>query len=99
MGEIPDNPGSIYKKDYLPQSADKPKKHKFIDPFQGTSVNPPNKSSFSTTNNALLKDWGNVGKAALDDNKLKDLRGHHFSLGNYDPSGIHTTNKHYHNAK
>lgn len=99
MGDMPNNPRSIYNKDYLPKSANKPDRHRSIDPFQGKAINPPHKSSFTTTNNTLLQNWGSVNKAGLDETKLKELRGHHFNLGNYDPSDIYTTNKHYHNRK
>lgn len=47
----------------------------------------------------MLKDWGQIDKAALDPNKLKQLRGHHFNLGGYNPDGACTTNMHFHNHK
>ena len=99
LGNTGDNPGSIYKKDYTRKAASQDKDFRFVDPFKGKSINPANQSSFSTTNNALFRDWGAVDKAALDPTKLKELRGHHFNLGSYNPDDLYTTNKHYHNRK
>ena len=70
-----------------------------MDPFKGNSINPPNQPSFSTTNKALYKDWGQTQKAALDEAKLKDLRTHHFNLGSYNTNSIATTNKQFYNQK
>jgi hypothetical protein len=47
----------------------------------------------------LYKAWDNVEKAKLDDNKLHELKTHHFKLGSYNPNDILTTNKIYHNKK
>lgn len=47
----------------------------------------------------MYKDWGTNGHASLDKEKLKDLRAHHFNLGNYNPGQSLTTNQQYLNAK
>ena len=62
-------------------------------------MNNTNNSSFATTNNALLKNWGDIEKAALNPDKLKELKGHHFHLGSYYPEDLYTSNKHFHNKK
>lgn len=90
---------SIYTQDYTRKQAEQDPNYKIIDPFKGNSINPQNKSTFSTTNNAMLKNWGTVDKAALDKDKLKDLRTHHFNLGTYNTSNSSTTNQHYFNEK
>ena len=89
----------MYTCDYLPKKANHDSEFKVTDPFKGSSINPPNESSFSTTNKALYKDWGNTQRAALDDAKLKDLRTHHFNLGTYNTNLIPTTNKQFHDKK
>ena len=52
--------GSMYTKDYIRQQAEKDPNYKILNPFKGNSINPSNPSSFTTTNNAMLKNWGNV---------------------------------------
>lgn len=47
----------------------------------------------------MFKNWGTIDKAALDKDKLKDLRTHHFQLGSYNTSNSATTNQHYYNEK
>ena len=91
--------GSIYTHDYTKKAASQDTEFKILDPFKGNSINPPNGSSFATTNNALYKNWGNVERAALDEKKLKELRTHHFNLGSYNTNTIETTNKQHFNRK
>ena len=89
---------SIYVQDYTRKQAAHDPNYKALDPFKGNSINPQDKpSSFSTTNNAMYKNWGPTDKAALDKDKLKDLRTHHFNLGTYNTSLSSTTNQHYYN--
>lgn len=92
-------PASIYTVDYTKKKAEHDPNFKVLNPFRGSSILQNGKSSFSTTNNAMYKDWGTNGHASLDKEKLKDLRAHHFNLGNYNPGQSLTTNQQYLNAK
>lgn len=47
----------------------------------------------------MLKDWGQIPKAALDPSKLNELKGHHFKLGSYHPDQAYTSNNYFHNRK
>ena len=99
LGNTNQSGASVYTSDFPPKKANHDSEFRVTDPFKGNSINPPNPSSFSTTNNALYKNWGNTQKAALDDKKLKDLRTHHFQLGTYNTSSIPTTNNQYYDRK
>lgn len=98
LGNNSQNYGSVYHKDYNPKQAD-PNQIKGPNPFRSNSVNIGEKGSFTTTNKMLYKAWDNVEKAKLDDQKLHELRTHHFKLGSYQPNDILTTNKIYHDKK
>ena len=90
---------SVYKHDYIKKAANHDIDYQQIDPFKGNNINPSGKGNFSTTNNALFKDWGKVEVAALDQKKLQDLRSHHFNLGNYNGDPNSTTHKLYYDKK
>jgi len=98
LGNTSQTYGSTYHKDYDPKYAEQ-NKEKGPNPFRGSSLNAGEKGSFSTTNKMLYKAWDNVEKAKLDDQKLHELKTHHFKLGNYNPSEVYTTNKIYHDRK
>lgn len=99
LGSVGQVGGSIYTKDYPPKKADHDPNFKVMDPFKGNAINPNTKSNFSTTNNAMYKNWGNADKAGLDQDKLKDLRTHHFNLGSYNPNQATTTHQYYYDKK
>jgi hypothetical protein len=56
-------------------------------------------SHFATTSQAMLKAWGNAERAKLSEEKLHELKTHHFKLGSYEPAHTVTTNQNYHNQK
>lgn len=90
--------GSIYTKDYPPKEA-QADSHKINNPFRGTSLNNDQKSSFNTTNKAMLKAWEHPERAQLDPQKMAQLRGHHFNLGSYNPREVITTHKLFYDKK
>jgi hypothetical protein len=98
LGSNSQNYGSVYNKDYNPKHVD-PNENKGPNPFRSNSVNVGEKGTFTTTNKMLYKAWDNVEKAKLDEQKLHELKTHHFKLGSYQPSDILTTNKIYHDKK
>ncbi len=56
LGSVSQNYGSVYKKDFLPKEASH-LQAQTKNPFRSSSVNPNEKSSFSTTNKAMYKGW------------------------------------------
>ena len=46
-----------------------------------------------------MQNWGQVEHAKLDPKKLENLRGHHFTLGNYNPAALQTSHKLFYNQK
>lgn len=68
-------------------------------PFRGTSLGQGQQGSFATTNKTLLRAWDNVERAQLSEDKLAELKNHHFRLGSYAPEQSLTTNKAYHDRK
>ena len=90
--------GSIYAKDYQPKQGG-PSQPNGPNPFRSNSLNTVDKGSFSTTNKMLYKAWDKPERAKLDDEKLHELKSHHFKLGSYQPSDTYTTNKIYHDRK
>jgi hypothetical protein len=91
--------GSSYDKQYTPKRNSLGHAGKSSNVFEANNINPQNKQSFSTTNHAVFKDWGQVPKATLNEKKLKELKGHHFHLGSYHPDEVYTSNNYYHNKK
>lgn len=98
LGKTSQNYQSIYEKDY-PKKAAGEVGPKGSNPFRGDSLGVQQKGSFATTNKTLLRAWDNAEIARLDDEKLKELKSHHFKLGNYRPDDVMTTNKIYHDRK
>jgi hypothetical protein len=99
LGNTNQGGASIYTQDYTPKKAKHDPNFKFTNPFKGNAINPDGKFNCSTTNNAMYRNWNSVDKVGLDKDKLRDLRSHHFQLGNYNPNQISTTNQFYHNHK
>lgn len=89
---------SIYHKDYNAKQAELASANT-NNPFRSNSLGVGEKGSFATTNKTLLRAWDNVEKAKLDDQKLHELKTHHFKLGSYSPNEVITTNKIYHDRK
>lgn len=98
LGNTSQNYGSIYVKDYGPKQAN-PNQPTGPNPFRSSSLNVGEKGSFSTTNKMLYKAWERPEVAKLEDDKLKELKSHHFKLGSYQPNDTYTTNKIYHDRK
>ena len=98
LGNTTPVPGSIYAKDFGPKVPEN-NSVKPNNPFRGGSLNHGDHGSFATTNKTLLKAWDHAERAKLDDDKLKELKTHHFKLGSYAPGHALTTNKIYHNPK
>jgi len=99
LGNVSQEAASIYTIDYTKKKTEIDSEFKAQNPFRGSSINNTGKTNFSTTNNAMYKNWGTGEHASLDKDKLKDLRAHHFNLGTYNPTQSLTTNQHYLNAK
>ncbi len=90
--------GSVYAKDFGPKVSEN-NPVKVNNPFRGGSLNHGEPGSFATTNKTLLKAWDHAERAKLDDDKLRELKTHHFKLGSYAPGQALTTNKIYHSPK
>jgi hypothetical protein len=98
LGSSSQNYGTVYHKDYNPKQGE-PNEVKAANPFRSSSLGGGEKGCFATTNKMLYRAWDNVDKAKLDDQKLHELKTHHFKLGSYTPTDVFTTNKIYHDRK
>ena len=84
LGSTSQDYTSVYHKEY-PQKKTQANEVQVLNPFRGNSLGTKDKSYFSTTNKVLLKAWDHAEVAKLDEAKLKELKSHHFKLGNYNP--------------
>jgi len=66
LGNTTQDPRSVYTQSYTPKKANVDSNFKVVDPFRGNTINPSDKNSFATTNNATYKNWDNCQKAGLD---------------------------------
>lgn len=98
FGNTSQNYKSVYVKDYAAKQPDQ-NVVQVTNPFRGGSLPHEGKGSFITTNKTLFRAWDHVEKSKLDDDKLKELKSHHFKLGTYAPNEAMTTNKLYHDRK
>lgn len=72
-----------------------------MNPFRTSSLSKNFKmgeNQYLTTNKVKYPEWKQYDIACLDEKKAKDLKTHHFNLGNYQAQS-ETTNKYYHDHK
>lgn len=98
LGNTSQNYHSVYAKDYTPKET-VANQVQVTNPFRGASLQNDSKGNFATTNKTLLRAWDQTEIAKLDDQKLKELRTHHFKLGNYAPKDTYTTSQVFHDKK
>lgn len=98
LGNTPQNYWSVYGKDYTAKETVQ-NQVPVTNPFRGSSLKQEERGSFATTNKTLLRAWDQTEVAKLDDQKLKELRSHHFKLGSYAPKESMTTNQTFHDRK
>jgi hypothetical protein len=98
LGTNSQNYQSVYHQDY-PKKKNEGNPVTVSNPFRSSSLGPQEKGHFVTTNKVLFRAWDTAEVAKLDDSKLKELRAHHFKLGNYNPSEAVTTNKQFFDKK
>ncbi len=47
----------------------------------------------------MMQNWGQAEQSKLDPKKMENLRGHHFTLGNYNSQSVGTSHKLFYDRK